>query len=86
MKRQSLVVRRLAGFLNNLELPSYHLPHNLLNGPLVLFDVVPQSLIDLCLISPAFTLSFILKPFQYIRINEDRDPGLTLRPLDFWPG
>jgi hypothetical protein len=49
-----------------------------LNGPLVLFDVVPQSLIDLCLISPAFTLSFIPKPLQYIRIDEDRDPGFAL--------
>jgi hypothetical protein len=44
----------------------------------ILLDIIPQSLIYRRLVSPAFTLSFILKPLQDIRIDEDRDPGFAL--------
>jgi hypothetical protein len=49
-----------------------------LDWTLVLFDVIPQGLVNGRLVSPAFTLSFIPEPLQYIRIDEDRDSGFSL--------
>jgi hypothetical protein len=48
-----------------------------LDRTLILFDIVSQGLVYGRLVSPTFTLSFIPEPIQYIRIDKNRDPGLT---------
>ncbi len=67
----------LACLLKESKLFSYYLFNNILDWTSILLDIVGQGLVYGRLVSPAFTPRFIPEPLQYIRIDEDRDPGLA---------